>query len=233
VLRPGFLVGTAGSAVAGCWLAWRAFTRQDRAARTIALSGIALVAMYALLLTHKVAAYSAMLAPVFAIALGAGIVEAWRRVPGRWTRVLIGLLLGAAVVEGTGSWIARQRAAQDVTPYGVYVAAIAAHVPRSSTVLGLPTWWFGLRDREYRSWLLAFFASMPSRTPGPGSVAQILDNAAADVLLVDTRMQSYLDEPHPPGDVRETIRGWIASRAFDVTATVDDPTYGRTTVYRR
>jgi hypothetical protein len=98
-------------------------------------------------------------------------------------------------------------------------------IPRGARVLGLHTYWFGLEDFDYRSFLV------PLNWADLGvPLDQALDEVDPDVVLLDTRTRAYFDSL-PPGGDGTRFSAWLDKHSARELGRIDDPTYGLMTVY--
>jgi len=154
---------------------------------------------------------------------------------GVWVR--LGLLAIALAVGIEGGWrIAGLLAAGPrTTPYETYMAEVAAYIPPGARVLGLQNYWLGLRRTGYRTLLLPFILADPRYTLRPVAVDQTLEALAPDVVLIDVRMGSYLDEigrpDHPDHAKWVAFWGFMDRHRARLAAQVDDAGYGPMRVY--
>ena len=116
----------------------------------------------------------------------------------------------------------------DDTAVERFIAAVRESVPPGARILGLHTYWFGLQDFDYRSFLV------PLNWADEGlPLDQGLARVAPDIVLVDARMRDYFysNSPDVVAD-RDRFYGWLEQHGGTVIGRVDDPTYGLMEVYR-
>jgi len=237
LLRPGVWLVLIGLPLALAGLGWRAIVRRDRAARVLFTPALLLPILFALLIQLKLANYAINVAPLAALVLAWGVVACWRWSRNRSQRVLlragIAVLLLAVAFEGTRQMARVEAIAGSMTPYHRFIAQVRQHIPDGSRVLGLHSYWLGLSDLDYRTWYVPIVQADLAYSHPSMPIGQALDSLAPDVILVDPRMRAYLDEPAArvgsadPGQ----ITAWMASRGYQLDATVDDPTYGLMQIY--
>jgi hypothetical protein len=93
-------------------------------------------------------------------------------------------------------------------------------------VLGLHSYWLGLEDFDYRSFLV------PLSWADEGlPLDQGLSRVAPDIVLLDARMRDYFDQPDVRAD-HDRFYAWLGAHAAQVIGRIDDPTYGLMEVYR-
>jgi hypothetical protein len=221
--RPGFwclLVALPLSLIA---LGRRAFAC-DAAARAVVLPAVLFPVLFALLITLKLVNYTLIELPLFAVAIAWGVYTIGLRRPR--LRPVFAILGAAVLLEGSLALSELERSAPSMTPYPVFVAEVRQFVPAGSRVLGLHSYWLGMQDFNYRSFLV------PLNLADAGlPVDQALDQVDPDVVLLDTRMRAYF-ESLPPGGDGERFAAWLDRHAAQLLGRVDDPTYGLMEIYR-
>lgn len=225
LLRVGFWVSLVALPISVIILARRAIFKADAAARAIVVPAILLPALFALSIKLKLVNYTLLELPLFALAIAWGIRALW--LSGRtWARPLIATLAVAVVVEGGAQLGRLEQAAQTTTPYPTFIAEVRQYLPSGARVLGLHTYWFGLQDFDYRSFLV------PLNLADDGvPLDEALARVAPDIVLVDSRMREYFNSPRVARD-RDRFNGWLQGHAGHVIGRVDDPTYGLMEVYQ-
>jgi 4-amino-4-deoxy-L-arabinose transferase-like glycosyltransferase len=229
--RPG-----AWSTIIGAPVALVVMLRHGRTTRTDAPFMIAVVlivqaVLFALLINIKFFNYFIALWPLVIITLAWLGVYLWNR----WQQQLVrGLLIGLLVVigiEGTMHIADEQRRASEATPYNDYEQRIAAHLPAGARIIGLNRYWLGLRNYDYRSWLVPILLSDSLYTQHRVTLDSALEEIAPDILLVDRDMRSYFDEIADPANPRHNdhieLERYLKRHAAQQAAVLDDTTYGR------
>lgn len=229
-----------GAAVAGLGLtatlaalavrAWRG----DSAARVLLVVTAMLAALFAALLSQKQFSYLATVLPLLAVAGAWGVIALWRR-----GGALRGVMLAVAVVvvaEGAAQWLSIPARAQTVTPYETATARLAEVIPSGARVLGIQLYGLGLRDVDYRSFLVPVYRRDPRLVDAAAPLDASLDEMQPTVILIDPQMARVID-PALGLDARGQAMagefwGWMAGRGARLVATVDDATYGPVRVYR-
>lgn len=228
--RPGFWVALVVLPASLVALARRAM-RGDRAARAIVVPTVVIPALFAPLLYVKQSSYLLTVVPLGAIAAAWGVVELWRRLPPTgWFRVALvtfGLLVA---LEGLAQVRAVDADTDRTTPYDAHVARLRAEAPPGARVLGVHTWWLGFYDADFRAWLVPLLEADPRYAQPPLPIDTALDRVAPDVVLIDAELRAVLDA-RP--DLGAGVASWLARNELALVATIDDPTWGATEVYRR
>src|SRR5262249_41525871 len=153
--------------------------------------------------------------PMWALAIGWGLQRLWQLRPR--LRPLVGLGLAALTLEGGVALAQLESAAATLTPYPTFVGEVRASIPPGARILGLHSYWLGLQDFDYRSFLVPLnFADLGL------PLDQALDQVDPDVVLLDARMRAYFLSV-PDGDVFDA---WLQRHDARLIGQVDDPTYG-------
>jgi hypothetical protein len=223
--RVGFWTSLLALPLSLAMLARRAVFHADPAARAIVVPAIALPVLFALTIKLKLVNYTLIELPVFALAIAWGIHEVWQRRP-TWARAVIAMVAAAIMLEGAVQLVRLDQAARTTTPYPAFIAQVRQYLPPGARVLGLHTYWFGLQDFDYRSFLV------PLNWADEGlPLDEGLTRVAPDVVLVDARMRDYFNSPEVATD-RTRFDTWLDQHAATIIGRVDDPTYGLMEVYR-
>jgi hypothetical protein len=222
-MRVGFWFTLVALPLALLFMLRRAFITRDSAARALVVPAVLLPVLFALLIKLKLINYTLVELPIFALVIAWGVAAAWRSA---WARLLFVALLAAVALEGGVQLMRLDQAAQTTTPYPTFIAQVRQYLPPGARVLGLHSYWFGLEDFDYRSFLL------PLNWADEGvPLDEGLSRVAPDVVLMDARMRDYFTAPEVAAD-RERLAGWLARHDAQVVGRVDDPTYGLMEVYR-
>jgi hypothetical protein len=180
--------------------------------------------LFALTITLKLVNYTLIELPIFAVAIGWGLVRFWDA--RAWSKAVVSVVCAAAVVEGGLALARLEDAASTTTPYPTFIADVRQYVTPDARVLGLHSYWIGFEDHDYRSFLVPLnFADLGV------PLDQALDDVDPDVVLLDARMRAYFDSPPAAAD-SALFRAWLARHDARLVADVDDPTYGLMEVYR-
>jgi hypothetical protein len=170
----------------------------------------------------KLVNYTLTELPIFALAIAWGVFAAWRR---RWLRLPLAALAVALTIEGAVQLVRLEHAAASTTPYPTFIGQVRAQLPDGARVLGLHTYWFGLEDFEYRSFLV------PLNLADEGvPLDEALARVAPDVVLLDAKMRDYFNSPEVDRD-RDRFLRWLGAHGGRLIASIDDPTYGLMEVY--
>jgi len=194
------------------------------AARAIAIPALLMPLFFALFITLKLVNYTLIELPLFALAMAWAVHAVW----GARARLrpVLSLLLAAVTLESSLALLQLERAATSSTPYPVFIASVRQALPPGARILGLHTYWFGLQDFDYRSFLVPL---------NWADLGEPLDRALADVdpdiVLLDPRMRGYF-QSLPAGGDGDRFAGWLAAHSGQVIARIDDPTYGSMEIYR-
>jgi hypothetical protein len=224
-VRVGFWTSLVALPLSLVLLARRAIFHADAAARAIVVPAILLPVLFALSIKLKLVNYTLIELPLFALAIAWGIRGFWLN-GSRWARSLIVVVAVAVVLEGGVQLTQLEQAAQTTTPYPTFIAQVRQYLPAGARVLGLHTYWFGLQDFDYRSFLVPLNWADEGVPLGEG-----LSRVAPDIVLVDARMRDYFNSPGVATD-RERFNMWLAQHAGRLIGRVDDPTYGLMEVYQ-
>jgi hypothetical protein len=223
LLRPGFWLLAVALPLSLIALLRRAL-HGDRAARTVVVPAELFPLLFALTITLKLVNYTLIELPLFAVSIGWGAVQLWRS--SVWSKPLLALAATAVMVEGGVALLRLEQSAAATTPYPTFIAEVRQFVPPDARVLGLHSYWIGLQDHDYRSFLVPLnFADLGV------PLDQALDDVDPDVVLLDARMRAYFDSPSAAGDAA-LFRAWLARRDGQLIGRVDDPTYGLMEIYR-
>jgi hypothetical protein len=235
LLRVGswtMLFGLALSAGIAAAAAWRRSLSLPEAA-LIGAAAIQLL-LFTSLLTVKTMPYMIALWPIGSLVLAWGLVRVWSRSPA-WIRAAIVVVLCAALAEGVGGIMAAQRSARRVSPYDFYTAQIARCIPPGARVLGFQHYWMGLRQFEYRTWLLPIGMSRPEWYGEDLTLHQALERVDPDVVLIDRFMANYLREVEAPGHPYHLdgadVKSFMDEHGAVLACSVTDRSYGAMLVY--
>jgi 4-amino-4-deoxy-L-arabinose transferase-like glycosyltransferase len=220
LLRPGFWCLLMALPLALLALAHRALSC-DAAARAIVVPAIVFPMLFATFITLKLVNYTLIELPLFAIAIAWGLHRLWRE--RARLRPLLGAALAAVVLEGGVALAQLEQSAAFLTPYPTFIGEVRQYLPSGARVLGLHSYWLGLQDFVYRSFLL------PLNWEDLGvPLDQALDDVDPDVVLLDARMRAYFASS--PDGAR--FSAWLARHSPQLIGRVDDPTYGLVELYR-
>ncbi|TME32622.1 MAG: hypothetical protein E6I75_16670 [Chloroflexi bacterium] len=196
------------------------------AARAVVVPALLFPILFALFIKLKLVNYTLIELPLFSIAIAWGLTRPrlWSRIPAR--SLLATICCAAVLFEGAASLARLEQAAAVSTPYPTFVSEIRAYLPPGARVLGLHSYWLGLEDFDYRSFLV------PLNLADEGlPLDQALSRVAPDIVLLDARMRAYFDAPEVQAD-HDRFYGWLTQHTAQVIGRIDDPTYGLMEVYR-
>src|SRR5204863_8106212 len=133
-----------------------------------------------------------------------------------FVRPILGVVAAAVIAEGGVALGRLDQAAAITTPYPAFVADIRQYLPPGARILGLHSYWLGLQDFDYRSFLV------PLNWADEGlPLDQGLARVAPDVVLVDARMRDYFNSPDVATD-RGRFNLWLGQHAGALIGRVDD-----------
>ena len=209
----------------------RRLTRPETALLVAAATHLVL---FTSLLAVKTMSYMTALWPLGALVL-AWPIATISRGANLAVRAAIVVVLAAMILDGARGIAASRSAAARVSPYSFYTSQIAGCIPPDARVLGLQHYWMGLRQFEYRTWLLPINMSRPGWYDEPLTLQQALGRVDPDVILLDRFMTTYLDENASPGrsghqDAVGT-KAFMAERGARLVCSIRDHTYGTMHVY--
>ena len=223
--RVGFWASLCALPLSVAMLARRAVGEADAAARAIVVPAILLPVLFALTIKLKLVNYTLIELPIFAVAIAWGVRRLWLS-PQTWARPFIAIVGAAIMIEGAVQLVRLEQAAQTTTPYPTFIGAVRQYLPPGARILGLHTYWFGLQDFDYRSFLV------PLNWADEGlPLDQGLAHVAPDVVLMDARMRYYFNSPDVAVD-RARFNLWLEQHSGVLIGRVDDPTYGLMEVFR-
>jgi len=223
-----------GTPVAAAVALFRARDSSSSAVRAFAVASVAQLAMFVALLKVKSLGYMIALWPLAALLLAWFGIRLWVR--GRaLTRAALVTVLGLIVAEGTIHVAKAESRARQMTPYDWYESEVAGCIPPRSLVLGLQRYWLGLRQYEYRSWLLPIDATNPLYSADLISLDEALDRLNPGVILVDRNIDDLMTEAASPDNPNHRLH--VGFEAFKLrrrprlTCVIRDNTYGPMQVY--
>jgi len=223
--RVGFWASLCALPLSVAMLVRRAVGEADAAARAIVVPAILLPVLFALTIKLKLVNYTLIELPIFAVAIAWGVRRLWLSRQ-TWARPLIAIVGATIMLEGAVQLVRLEQAGQTTTPYPTFIAAVRQYLPPGARILGLHTYWFGLQDFDYRSFLV------PLNWADEGlPLDQGLAHVAPDVVLMDARMRDYFNSPDVAVD-RARFNLWLEQHSGVLIGRVDDPTYGLMEVFR-
>ena len=237
LLRVGFWSALVALPASLGALLWRGLRHSDRAARVVVVPAIVFPLLFAALIRLKLVNYTVAFVPIGAIAAAWGSVTLWTwlgRTPwSRWAHRALALLLAAVLAEGATRIVALEAAASTTTPYYAYIGQVRRFIPPGARVLGLHTYWFGLEDFDYRSWVVPLAWTDPANEPAPLPFDAALERVAPDIVLLDQRMRAYFAKPAYRGQENAArFSQWLLRHDGRLIGRVDDATYGLMEIYQ-
>lgn len=230
IARPGLWIS-----VMGLLLGPVLMLRQRRGPVAALAMALALhLGLFTLLLKQKHFNYAIAFWPLAMLVLAWSGVWAWQRRRGLW-RVGLALLLLLVMAEGLAGAGRRQMLARRVTPYADYTARVARHIPQGSRVLGLQHYWLGLRQYEYRTWLLPLFMADEALYDERLTLEEALEQVDPDVVLIDRHMAQLFSDMVEPAHSYHALLGeyqrFMRQRGAVLLGVVEDRDYGQIQVY--
>jgi 4-amino-4-deoxy-L-arabinose transferase-like glycosyltransferase len=205
------------------------------APQAFALVTIAQFAMFVLLLKVKTYSYMIALWPCVALCLAWGGVYAWERSRTRAARAIVAGVGLAIIAQGGVAIVTAHQEAVGATPYGFYEGEIARCIPPGSRVLGLQHYWLGLRQFDYRTWLMPLNMAHPLYFDHPVPLESAIESIHPDVILVDRYMRDMLGEAaapaHPNHRYFTGFNAFMAAHRIEHACVIRDRTYGSMEVY--
>jgi 4-amino-4-deoxy-L-arabinose transferase-like glycosyltransferase len=195
------------------------------------LTWIALPAVWVpllLLITLKRYVYITLLMPFFVLQLAVAAVWLWRVFRRfRWLWMLIATLLVAESVWGV---VQNLRFAARRTPYETVAAEIQRAVPSDARVMGMPIFWYALRDADYLSLDLAFVKSAERFHYDPQPTAyDVIGDYAPTHLLIERGMLTQDPATFPRAELAQQwadIQRYLATRCAPPVVISDSADYG-------
>jgi hypothetical protein len=209
--------------------------RQHSRAWLIVLLVIGQQALFALVLVAKTPRYFIAIWPYVIIALAWLAVALWRT--GQTPIVRGGLIVCVVLIliESGGALWQRQSALASITPYERFTAQVAKLIASGARVLGLHTYWLGLRQFDYRTWLVPVLLADARYSEPALTFDAALAQVNADVILIDPAMRETLAAMAQPTDARhalfEQYQAYLDQHHARLIGEVDDVTYGLVQVY--
>jgi hypothetical protein len=189
--------------------------------------------LFAALLTSKRPSYAIALWPLAVLLLAWVVLRAWSACSQKLRLGVAAFFLCIAGDGLLGLWH-RHAAMAGVTSYDAFEARLREVVPLGARVLGLPRFWLGLQESDYRTWAVPFGVA---RSPGSAvTLRQALEALDPEIVLVDPDMAAALEERarlgHPFHSELVDVLAFFAARRAALVTVLEDPTYGPVKVYR-
>jgi hypothetical protein len=207
--------------------------RRREPAFALAVALVVQAMLFALLLSQKMYNYIIALWPLAVISLAWLGLRWWDTTRRRGAHAALALVLILVAAEGVLRIAHRHERASQTTRYDVFAGRVAAHIPAGSLVVGLQHYWLGLRQFEYRSWLLPVFMV---RDPATSiSLDEALERVQPAVVLVDRNMGNFFeaaaDSTNPYHADYVAMQRFLTRHDARLEAVVRDSTYGDMRVY--
>jgi 4-amino-4-deoxy-L-arabinose transferase-like glycosyltransferase len=232
--RPGVLIVSACVPAALLLIGWRRRKREDGAIGEVAALFVVQALLFATLLQTKRPSYAIALWPFVVLLVAWVALRLGNARPGRLPRLAVGAVVLWAVGDGLlGLW-QRHEAIAGATSYDAFEARLREVVPRGARVLGLPRFWLGLQETDYRTWAVPFSVA---RSPGSRvTLRQALEAVDPQIVLVDPDMAEALDERAGVGQPYHSefvdVEAFFRARRATLLTILHDRTYGPLKVYR-
>jgi len=201
----------------------------------LAVVAVAHVAMLALLIDMKSRFYTIVVWPPAVLIVAWLGVDLWDR-RGRWMRGALVLAVFFVVVEGLAQVAERRQLARNVTPYSEITKRLDRHIPVKARLLAPTRYWWGLRHRDFRSWVLPIILSNSVSHHDPMDFDVALGSVAPDIVIVDAGVRDFLGGPidpeHPVADVPRKFWNYMRRREAAMIGVVESETYGRLEIFR-
>jgi hypothetical protein len=121
-------------------------------------------------------------------------------------------------------------------PYYWYTWEISRCIPDGSRVLGLQHYWLGLRQYDYRTWLMATNLAHPLYYHAPMPLDAALDTIDPDIILIDRFMAAFFASESrsdaPFHDMQKGFEAFMARRRAEPICAIHNRTYGTMSVFR-
>lgn len=232
--RVGAWAALVGVPVAAVTMVRRSCGWATPRARVFALVAMAQCLLFVVLLRAKTINYMIALWPLGALALSWLAVWLWERRNGS-LRIALAALAVAIAAEGALRMVHARTVATRMTSYDWFTAEVAQCIPPGSRVLGLSHYWLGLRQFDYRTWLLPLYETNPRFTDTPIPFAAALGRVNADVILVDRYIEDLFVQTSSSSDPLHRLKvdfdAFSAERRLVPACVIRDRTYGAMQVY--
>ncbi len=174
---------------------------------------------FVLLVGNKMDQYAILFYPLFCVIIAETLlsIARERRHPHSlrvFAACLVALLLFNGAVHA-----ARRLSEQREYDYEEITKKIAGVIPKNARVMGLPTWWLGLSEYDYRSSLNLTFYHFQDGS----SLTESLETDRPDILIVDTGLKNLLvDQGYFPSNpdpksvwANPSIVYWLPLQEFE------------------
>jgi hypothetical protein len=208
----------------------------DRRACAFAVVTAAQLAMFVLLLKVKTYSYMIALWPLGALCLAWLGIWLWDRAPRAVLRAALAALAAAIVAQGSVAVVRAHQDAVRTTPYDFFEREVARCIPAGARVLGLQHYWLGLRQFEYRTWLMPLNMASTLYYGHPIALEQAIELVKPDVILIDRYMSDMFGEAsapaHPNHHYAVGFDAYLSAHTVEHACVIRDATYGRMEVLR-
>lgn len=210
--------------------------RRSRADRFLVTYLGAALLLFTLLLQNKHDVYAILLYPLMMIGVGgafSGLLQESSR--SRLQATFVAALLVFSLASAGVRYV-RPMLNSRAYDYDRIAETIKAVIPSDQRVMGLPNWWLGLADYDYRSSLNLTYYHFYNGY----SLTQGLEADRPDYLIVDSGLRGLLvDEgAFPPGPgfaiyklPRQEFEGFLAQRGTKILV-FDNPWHGKFEIYK-
>lgn len=232
--RPGVLIVAALVPAALLLLLRRRLRGERDAAWEIAALFVVQALLFATLLQTKRPSYAIALWPFVVLLVAWLAIRLWNTRPQTLPRLAVAAVGLWAIGDGVVGLWQRHEAAAGVTSYDSFEARLREVVPRGARVLGLPRFWLGLQETDYRTWAVPFSVV---RSPGSRvTLRQALEAVDPQIVLVDPDMADALQQRAGVGQPYHSefvdVEAFFGARRAKLLTILRDPTYGPLKVYR-
>ena len=191
--------------------------------------------MFLALLRVKTVNYMIGIAPLALLLLAWFAVWLWDR-RNLMVRIAVVAVVAAVALEGMSAIARAGSLARLTVPYEWYTREVARCIPPGARVLGLQHYWLGLRQFDYRTWLVAANYANPVYYHDPMPLDEAIERIDPDVILIDRHMARFFDEAaapnHPFHALRTGFDAFMARRGAEPVCAIHNRTYDTMRVFR-
>lgn len=235
--RPGAIVAFIGVPLALLGIT-RETLRGSVSARLVLIPSLLFPFAFALPISVKRVEYLMVILPVWAIVLAwgwMGLLE-WSKTfstprMSMVVKVILILLLGILLVDGTLRYYRFYRQANALPPYAAFTTDLRTHIPSHSRVIGLHSYWFSFMDTEYRTWYTFLNLAGSEYTPFVRTLPDSLNQFNPDYIVIDPNIRDYFDTPGTGNQRGEEVEAWMTTHQFRLVTSVEDRIYGQFDIY--
>jgi 4-amino-4-deoxy-L-arabinose transferase-like glycosyltransferase len=180
---------------------------------------------------HKDELYSILFYPFFMLAAAEAIVTLARKASATPKLNVFIVVLFIMLIANDVEHFARRYSENAGYDYNAITEQINSVVPEGARVMGMPQWWLGLTDTDYRSNLNIIFYNYHNNY----TLTQALEAIRPDILIMDPWQRDWLvDDDHItvgyPGLPRQEFEDFLAQRGEKVLE-FTDPWHGLFEIY--